>query len=198
MFKIDQNYSQYRDDNDPNYPGGAAVDAPFGDSIEGTQIDKRFFNQIFGFFQAAIIDAFGSLTMISGSPDNANESDVLDALKEISRKVTDQIQSLVNQNIADIILNFAEHLDLSAFIRSNEARITVLENSLYMDVVANPFLLQFLDLDGVNIIRGNWNETTHNVECTRYGDDLFTSFNSIDKIELISGIWNAPCDQLEC
>ena len=198
MFKIDQNYSQYRDEHDPNYPGGAAIDAPFGDSVEGTQIDKRFFNQIFGFFQAAIIDAFGSLMMISGLPDNANESDVLDAIKEINRKITDHIQSLVDKNTGDIEVNFGEHNDLLTFIKSNEARITVLENSLYMDVVSNPYLLEFRNLDGVLIIRGNWNVTTQSVECTRNGDDLYSTFQSLDKITLLSGVWNAPCSQLEC
>ena len=197
MFKVDENYSQYRDESDPNYPGGAAIDSPLGDSIEGTQYDKRFFNQVFGFFQAAIIDAWGQLN-ISGQPDNANESDVLDALKEINRKITDHIQSLVDKNAGDIEANFGEHTDLLSFIKSNEARITILENSLYMDVVSNPYLLEFKNLDGVIIIRGNWNVTTQGIECTRSGDDLYSTFQSLDKVTLLSGVWNAPYNQLEC
>jgi len=197
MFKIDRNYTQYRDDTDPNYPGGKAIDAPFGDSIEGTQFDERFFNQVFGFFQAVIIDAFGSL-QISGKPDSARASDVLDALKTINRKITDDIQRQVNTTIDNLIVNFAEHDDIRNAIRSAEIRITVLENAVYMDVVSNPFIIEFLNLEGVELLRGVWVEEGQRVECSRYGDDISVSFNNLHKIELLRGVWNAPYSQLEC
>jgi len=198
MFKIDRNYTQYRDETDPDYPGGKAVDAPSGDSVEGTQFDKRFFNQVFGFFQAAIIEAFGNLSQISGLPDSAKASDVLNALKAINRKITDDIQSQVNSTIDNLIINFAEHDEIRNAIRSAEIRITVLENAVYMDVVSNPFIIEFLNLDGVEILRGIWVEEGQRVECSRNGDDISVSFNNLHKVELLNGIWNAPYNQLEC
>jgi len=85
MFTIDSNYTQYRDDYDPNYPGGKAIPAPTGDSIEGTEWRDLLFNQIIGFFQAVILDAYDTL-LINGKPDNARESDVLEALKVIIQR----------------------------------------------------------------------------------------------------------------
>jgi len=197
MFRIDQNYTLYRDETDPNYPGGKAVDAPSGDSVEGTQFDQRFFNQVFGFFQAVILDAFGNLQM-SGSPDSATASDVLDALKVINAKITDAIQAAVNTNANNLTANFAEHNVLRGQIASNETRITILENAVYMDVVSNPFLAEFLDLDGVDLLSGIWSPENQRVECSRYGDDIDVNFTNLHKVTLIGGVWNAPYNQLEC
>jgi hypothetical protein len=95
MFFIGEDYTQYRDDYDSKYPGGKAIDAPTGDSIEGTEYKSLFFNQIFGFFQAAVLDAYGKL-QYSGEPDNAKWSDVLEALKVIMKKISnaDKMQSM--------------------------------------------------------------------------------------------------------
>ena len=82
MIKIDQNYCEFRDDSDPNYPGGKAIDAPTGDSIDGTQIKADLINTIMGFFQAVIIKAYNHF-IVSGEPDNAYESEILEALVEI-------------------------------------------------------------------------------------------------------------------
>jgi len=89
MIRIDKDYTEFRDDNDPNYPGGKAVDAPTPDSIEGTPFMARWMNDVNGFRQAVFQRAFGSLDGVSGKPDHVNDSDTLDA---ITQMVADLIQ----------------------------------------------------------------------------------------------------------
>lgn len=86
MFKIDARYSEYYDANDPQYPGGKAVPATTPDSIDGTNWRSLFFNDLHGARQALFIAAFGSLKKISGQPDNAEKSDMLNAILELIQK----------------------------------------------------------------------------------------------------------------
>jgi hypothetical protein len=89
MIRIDENYSPYREDNDPAYPGGKAVSAPTGNSIAGTPWRASLFNQIIGFFQAAIVEALGSFS-IFGEPDKVGHSEVLSALNIIAARIAGQ------------------------------------------------------------------------------------------------------------
>ena len=198
MIKIDGDYCEFREDNDPNYPGGKAIDAPTGDSIEGTQIKADLVNTTVGFFQAAIVDAHNGHFEISGVPDHAHASDVLDALKIISARVTDDLRQRIENNVTNIALNFEEHNELRTLIAQLDIRITILENSIYLDVADNPFIVEFMDLYGIYLFKGNWNVPNNCLECTRYDPDLSVTFENLSHIELISGIWNAPYSQLEC
>jgi hypothetical protein len=104
MIRIDKNYSTYIEENDPAYPGGKAVPAPTRNSIAGTPWRARLFNQIIGFFQAAIVDALGSF-IISEDPDRVGHSDVLSALRIIASR-------LANQEITpELILNRLKTVD---------------------------------------------------------------------------------------
>jgi hypothetical protein len=89
MFKRLQDIVEYFDNTDPTMPGGKAVDDPTGDSYVGTSWDAIYFNQILGFFLAAVIEGFGSMDQVSGTHDTAARSDVLNALKKIMQKITD-------------------------------------------------------------------------------------------------------------
>jgi len=89
MFKINADYTDYRNDTDLNMPGGAAIPASTPQSFDGTPWRYKWFNHLHGFFQALFIDAFGSLDTISGQPDNAFESDGLKAIKRIIDKKFD-------------------------------------------------------------------------------------------------------------
>jgi hypothetical protein len=89
MIRIDENYTPYREDNDPAYPGGKAVPAPAGNSIAGTPWRAGFFNQIMGFFQAASVEAAGSFE-VSGVPDKVGNSDILSAIKVIAARMADE------------------------------------------------------------------------------------------------------------
>lgn len=87
MIKIDHNYTDYRDDTDPKYPGGKAVNATTVESTDGTPLLADWMNDINGALQAIFIEAFGDINKVSGKPDNVRESDVLKAIKEIIKKL---------------------------------------------------------------------------------------------------------------
>lgn len=98
MIRIDENYSEYRDDTDPGYPGGKAVPVSSGNMTDGTPWRALFFNTILGFFQALIVDAQGSFT-VSGTPDKVGQSDLLAAAKKLMREaVNPSIDSRITAN----------------------------------------------------------------------------------------------------
>jgi hypothetical protein len=91
VFKIDANYTDYRDDTDPNMPGGKAIPASNPQLFDGTPWRAPWFNQLHGFFQSLFIEAFGSLDSISGIPDVVGNSDSVKAiLRLIERSFDDQ------------------------------------------------------------------------------------------------------------
>jgi hypothetical protein len=87
MFKRLQDITDIYDDTDPAMPGGKAKDDPTGDSFAGTPWDAIWFNQMLGFFLAAIVDAFGTTAQASGTHDKVGQSDVLNALKAIMQRI---------------------------------------------------------------------------------------------------------------
>lgn len=90
MIKIDENYTDYRDDTDPKYPGGKAVNATTSEGADGTPLLADWMNDINGALQAIFIGAFGDINKVSGKPDNVQESDVLKAIKKITQDYTDR------------------------------------------------------------------------------------------------------------
>jgi len=86
MFKIDAGYSEYYDSSDPNYPGGKGVSTTTIEGVDGTKWDSPLMNHLIGVHQALFIAAFGTLNDISGEPDNAKKSDILNAILELIRK----------------------------------------------------------------------------------------------------------------
>lgn len=52
MLKLDQNYSDYTDETDSEYPEGKAVNASTSESFDGTPLLASFMNNIIGAFQA--------------------------------------------------------------------------------------------------------------------------------------------------
>lgn len=94
MIKIDHNYTDYRDDTDPKYPGGKAVNATTAESTDGTPLLADWMNDINGALQAIFIEAFGDIDKVSGKPDDVQESDVLKAIKKITQEYTNQINAV--------------------------------------------------------------------------------------------------------
>lgn len=89
MLKLDNSYSDYVDTSDPKYPGGKAIDASTGESVDGTPLLAKWMNDVQGSRQALVVEAFGSIGDISGEPDNVDSSDVLKAIKKITEGYTD-------------------------------------------------------------------------------------------------------------
>ena len=94
MIKIDHNYTDYRDDTDPKYPGGKAVNATTAESTDGTPLLADWMNDVNGALQAIFIEAFGDIDKVSGKPDDVQESDVLKAIKKITQEYTNQINAV--------------------------------------------------------------------------------------------------------
>jgi hypothetical protein len=82
MIKLDENYTDYRDDSDENYICGKAVDAEDEESYEATPIKAPLINDFLGAFRSVYKKAFGNLD-ISNVPDNENVSDFLSALLKL-------------------------------------------------------------------------------------------------------------------
>jgi hypothetical protein len=77
--------------SDPLYPAGKGVDATTEDSFDGTPYKKEWQNDQHGWRTAIFKKAFGSVSGLSGVPDNINQSDTLDAiLKIIQDALTEQ------------------------------------------------------------------------------------------------------------
>lgn len=45
------------------------------------------------------------------------------------------------------------------------SRITRLEDAIYNNLVGNSWILTFSDLDGVNLVKGNYNKAKQRLEC---------------------------------
>lgn len=97
MIKIDQNYTDYRDDSDLKYPGGKAVNATTSEGTDGTPLLADWMNDINGTRQAIFIEAFGDINGVSGKPDNVQESDVLKSIKKITQEYTDKTNNAESQ-----------------------------------------------------------------------------------------------------
>ena len=44
-------------------------------------------------------------------------------------------------------------------------RVLQMEDSLFNEITANPFIVSFENLDGLNVVRGIWNPTFQRIEC---------------------------------
>jgi hypothetical protein len=200
MFRL-SSYSEYRDDSDPAYLGGKAINAPDGDSVEGTQYDNRFFNQVMGVFQSIMYDAYGEIDF-SDHPDSIDNPEVLNALKAINAKITDALLLLIQQNRADIDAEIStrqnQYIQLLNLINSNSMRITVIENAVYSDIITNPFEITFQTLDGIELISGIWNEAYERIECTITSDNISIHFAESDNFTVLEGVYNTEEHKVEC
>lgn len=83
MIKIDANYTDYRDDTDEKYPFGKAVAASTPNSTDGTPWRKELFNDLHGARTAIFKKAFGNTRQPTNTPDNTENSDLLDAILQL-------------------------------------------------------------------------------------------------------------------
>lgn len=86
MIKLDATYSAYVDTTDSKYPQGKAIDASSDEGYDGTPYKADWMNDIIGSRQA-LIKASG--VSVSGNPDNANVSDVLNAVQKLIKNDVD-------------------------------------------------------------------------------------------------------------
>jgi len=88
MIKLDHTYSSWVNTNDPNHPGGAAINTSSEEEEDGTPILANLVNDSRGWKEALIIEALGAF-IVSGNVENHNASDVLNALKILTARMID-------------------------------------------------------------------------------------------------------------
>lgn len=108
MNRYDENYSAYFKAPSAEYPEGAAVDSSSEDNLDGTPYLAAFFNDVIGFMYAAFHGVFGNPKVsgetvtreISNTPDNAQKSDVWDAIKTFVQRKADAVKQSLDEFIA--------------------------------------------------------------------------------------------------
>ena len=87
MIKLNHDYSVHVDTDNPNHPGGAAINTSSEWEEDGTPILADLVNDSRGWKEALIIEAHGKFS-VSGNVEKHNESDVLNALKTVTERIT--------------------------------------------------------------------------------------------------------------
>lgn len=80
MLKLNQNYSDYTDETDENYPEGKAINASSSESYDGTPLLAEFMNDVNAAHIAMYEKAHGSRDGISGHADTQKASQFADAV----------------------------------------------------------------------------------------------------------------------
>jgi hypothetical protein len=77
-------------------------------------------------------------------------------------------------------------------------KIGLLWDSVFSDMTTNTFLFTFVDLDGVDVIRGNWNRVQQRMDCSPVGRTFNFVFANLNTVTMIRGVWNKHTRVLEC
>ena len=80
MLKLNQNYSDYTDETDVNYPEGKAVNASSSESYDGTPLLAEFMNDVNAAHIAMYEKAHGSRDGINGQADTQKASQFADSV----------------------------------------------------------------------------------------------------------------------
>lgn len=80
MLKLNQNYSDYTDETDVNYPEGKAVNASSSENYDGTPLLAEFMNDVNAAHIAMYEKAYGSRGGINGKADTQKASQFADAV----------------------------------------------------------------------------------------------------------------------
>ena len=81
-----------------------------------------------------------------------------------------KIDSAIYKNSSEATSHYTNQvvhmtLDEKNSFSSLETRVKRLEDGLYNDITKNPFMIRFENLDGITIVKGNWNEALQRIEC---------------------------------
>lgn len=92
MLKLNENYSDYVDMDDVNYPEGKAVNASSSESFDGTPLLASFMNDVNAAHIAMYEKAYGNRDGIDGEADSQKASQFADAVaKYTDDKVSDHV-----------------------------------------------------------------------------------------------------------
>ncbi|MGL4982537.1 MAG: hypothetical protein ACRC4W_06780 [Treponemataceae bacterium] len=158
MQKLDKNYSQYTDVGDPNFPYGKAIDSSGGGSFDGTPILSNLINSFHGSLSALFYEAFKDITREpSGVPDNIDNSDIRDAVKEIikqSRSASVKERMITsNTTLSNIDYNYSYVVEGGSEILLTDAFFVLTEIKIKNETEEEVFVKQGTDV--VAIIKSN-------------------------------------------
>ena len=102
MNRYDSSYSAYYKEPDEDYPVGSAVNSTNEDSLDGTPILAKFFNDVIGFMQAVFFDVNGKDAQVSNTPETARKSDVWSSIKKFVGDSVDAVRNAL-QSAVDAI-----------------------------------------------------------------------------------------------
>ena len=115
MIKLDQDYSEFTDMSDEDYPEGKAIDASTEESFDGTPILARLINDLNSAHIAMYEKAYGNRLGISGKPDTQKSSQFADAVAKYvddrdkahadKRGLTDGVHGATSKAVAGQIMS---------------------------------------------------------------------------------------------
>jgi hypothetical protein len=83
-------------------------------------------------------------------------------------------------------------------VLENTGKIALLWDAVFADMTTNPFMFAFADLNGIILIRGNWDHVHQLLDCSYIERSFNVTFENLDTIALVHGVWNKPLRRLEC
>ena len=124
-------------------------------------------------YQNGSIDIRRYPVSISLSSDNDVEL-VLPALafmtaEDIEEYTFNSLLPKLNENASVLIkghnTSVTAHMDIRNGITALSGRVGRIEDSIFNNITANPFIATFENLEGVRLIKGNWNREKQRIEC---------------------------------
>lgn len=94
MLKLNQNYSDYTDETDANYPEGKAINASSSESFDGTPLLAEFMNDVNAAHIAMYEKAYGNRAGIDGEADTQKASQFADA---VAKYTDDHVKNHTDQ-----------------------------------------------------------------------------------------------------
>jgi hypothetical protein len=116
-------------------------------------------------------------------------------IKSATPVLPQDVLRMGDTNIYTLRSDFSQAIQ---FINANTARIDALEQAVAHNITENPFLITFLNLDGINLTEGAWDAELGRLECSYAGGQIIIAFTNLNNIDLVSGIWDGIQARLEC
>lgn len=141
--------------------GNAGNDAELIPAHGSTTVVEKMLDVVTAIGNAAFVMAY------IASDVNATKADIeaLTALVGNAQGAADAAQETADTAMRNIPALQTDVADLRTRVSDNAARTNTIWNALFTDIIENPFLLEFSDLDAVNVSAGVWNKSLVRLEC---------------------------------
>lgn len=89
--------------------------------------------------------------------------------EDIEEYTFDRLLPKINKNLSSIITGHntsnTTHMDIRNSMTALSGRIGRIEDAIFNNITANPFIVTFDNLEGVKLIKGIWNREKQRIEC---------------------------------